>query len=175
MSTFQYNQIAIEDVAAAVAAWVDQETVSDYFYSICNEYDRESAKNPHPRNWENSKMRRLLQVNERLKLTQHLSKEIGEDFFKKYTYPPLITYLTLTCFDQLGQPANWTLFNQWIESPKKTTEREAIIRTITVGDKLQFSKALYEAYQKMYGVKNSFYNFLRNVMPAMRGNRSSVR
>lgn len=79
-------------------------------------------------------------------------------------YPQLITYLRLTCFDQLGQPGNWMIFSDWLTSKKKKVEREQVVKNIANSDNLEFTKNLFLKYQEIYGVKNSFFNFLSSVI-----------
>ncbi len=56
-------------------------------------------------------------------------------------------------------------FNDWLNSKKKIEERELIISRIQETDKVKFSEELYLGYQKIYGVKNSFYRFLKEILP----------
>lgn len=80
-------------------------------------------------------------------------------------FDALMYYLLLTCFDLLGQPADWVPFSTWLESGKKTEERKAAVEKIPVGsDAVEIAKNLNKAYQSIYGVKNSFYHFVRHVL-----------
>lgn len=45
-------------------------------------------------------------------------------------------------------------------------ERNFVISKIKEKDKMKFSEQLYLAYQEIYGVKNSFYRFIRDIIPS---------
>lgn len=96
-----------------------------------------------------------------------LVQDVGEN---GWTHPwryfdALMYYLLLTCFDLLGQPADWMSFSTWLESRKKAEERNAAIANIHAGsDAVAIAKHLNLAYQSLYGVKNSFYHFVRDVL-----------
>lgn len=79
-------------------------------------------------------------------------------------YSGLQNYLILTCFDILGQPSDWLDFNSWLKSAKKKEEREKIFSRIQVLDKNEFIIQVNNEYQSIYGVKSSFYKFLREII-----------
>lgn len=91
--------------------------------------------------------------------------EADDEPIKRYLYPPLIEYLRLTCFDQLGQPGEWMTFDNWSNSKKKANERQEVTSNIKATDKVEFSKEIYKSYQLRYGVKNSFFKFLNETLP----------
>lgn len=111
----------------------------------------------------------------RLRLAQQLLEESdnlagreGYDFDgEKWWYHPrhereaLVAYLLLTCFDFLGQSRRFITYGDWIKSKKKayTDEKNEIINSITEqsGD-IELCSLLYEKYQSIYGVRNSFYS-----------------
>ncbi|MBB4080799.1 hypothetical protein GGR28_003434 [Lewinella aquimaris] len=74
-------------------------------------------------------------------------------------------YLKLTCFDKLGQPAEYMLFNNWIKSKKAKEERAIILSELNGLSVENSAEALYNYYLKIYGVKNSFYRFITEVLP----------
>ena len=47
---------------------------------------------------------------------------------RPYLDDPLVSYLYLTCFDRLGQPANWLDFGPWLESSDCEDERNTILQ-----------------------------------------------
>ncbi len=167
MNTFNSYQNIIEKLHRSISSWITLEECLDYFKEICNELDAKQNKNPDKDHWKKSRLRILIEVHERIELTEHMKTEMNNEkgvIMKRYMYPPLITYLRLTCFDQLGQPDSRHPFNSWLISTKKEEERMNIISEIEESDKILFSKKLYEGYNKIYGVKNSFFRFLREII-----------
>lgn len=165
MNTFNSYSSVIKKFHKTISHLVSEETCLAYFEKICNEYDLKNQNKPHKDHWTNSKVRSLLEVFERLELIELLEKESTNEkseFQKKYSYPPLITYLKLTCFDQLGSKANYKTYDGWIKS-KKNLERDDLINSSE--DKLELLKDVSEEYIKLYGVKNSFFNFLDEIIP----------
>ncbi len=165
MSTFESNAIPIKKLYDSISVWIDEKIFMDYFSKICDEFDRDWNKDSRKNHWKSAKVRVLLHIHERLELISHLKNEIGDSFFKRYKYPELITYLYLTCFDQLGQPSNWMTFDSWIKSSKKKQERQEAIEKANHLSKLEFAESLFNFYHVRYGVKNSFYKFLREILP----------
>lgn len=165
MSTFENNIIPIKKLHISISKWVDEETTLKYFNAICDEFDNKWKIDLQKNHWRNSKVRKLLQVHERIQITDKLNEDIGEEFIKRYLYPQMITYLRLTCFDQLGQPSEWMTFDNWLKSKKNRQAKEQIISEVQHLEKLEFAEALYLRYQELYGVKNSFFNFIRNILP----------
>ncbi|MEO4014117.1 hypothetical protein [Pseudomonas rossensis] len=98
-----------------------------------------------------------------LKRLQH----VGE---RGWTHPwryfdALMYYLLLTCFDLLGQPAEWVPFSEWIVSKKTADEREkAVDSTPPNADPVAIAQHFNAEYQSIYGVRMSFYNFVRNIL-----------
>lgn len=82
--------------------------------------------------------------------------------YKDYT--ALRFYLALTCFDILGQPTDWMDFQSWLISSKVKEERETIIDKNSTKKGTEFIKSVYSEYTQIYGVKNSFYRFMREVI-----------
>jgi hypothetical protein len=165
MSTYEYNLTPIKILYSSISNWVDEETHYRFFKRICDEFDSKWKIDFKKNYWRNSEIRKILQVHERLNLTDTLNEDIGDDFLRRHMYPQLITYLRLTCFDQLGQPANWMIFSDWLKSKKKKDEKTRIFESIEAVNKLEFTEKIYQEYQKIYGIKNSFFNFIKNVIP----------
>lgn len=122
--------------------------------------------------WGRSLPNRIIKVNNRILLVQDLLAKINnaDNFLQVYMYPGLITYLVLTCFDQLGQPVSgWIFFPDWIKSSKLESEVQKSIAKVNdrYSDELFEIKcsALYGEYHSIYGVKNSFYRFINEILP----------
>lgn len=167
MSTFDSNIVPIEKLAKSVEEWVDNETVLRYFKKIFDKHENKWRNNLKADHWGKALVRKLLQVHERIKFTEFLESHITDEFETQYYYPQLTTYLRLTCFDQLGQPIKWIYIGDWLKSNKKRikNEREQIIENIEYSNHLEFAQKLQSEYQKIYGIKNTFLNFINNVIP----------
>jgi hypothetical protein len=105
-------------------------------------------------------------VIQRLGLCELLSDpSIGKKLFTHLR--PLRIYLYLTCFDRLGQPADWLDFGAWLNSKKHTAERQMAIKNIPGNLRTeQMAQKLYDGYTKIYGVKSSFYRFINEILPS---------
>lgn len=178
MSVYESNFKAIERLYSSVNQWIDEDLYYSKFEKICNDYEASwsnNYKNDYETfgkndlksiSWKDALPRILLQINERIMLTDCIYENIEKDFFSKYLYPPLINYLRLTCFDLLGQPAEWMQFDSWLNSNKKKEEREQIIATIKFSNSLDFTKKVYSEYLKIYSVRSSFFRFLNEILPS---------
>lgn len=81
-------------------------------------------------------------------------------------HEPLVTYLLLTCFDRLGQPTEWLDFGAWLKSKRHKDERkEGHQAAGRVADLTGACQMLHSHYLALYGVKSSFFRFLREVLP----------
>lgn len=122
-----------------------------------------------------SSISKIQKIHNRILLIRDLRAKIAnaDNFTQVYMYPGLVTYLYLTCFDQLGTPANgWCLFPNWIESKKHRKEVEEIVdesrnefKTDNLVGIKSIAKEIYNGYHSLYGVKNSFFRFLREIIP----------
>jgi hypothetical protein len=121
-------------------------------------------------------------VKDRLILVNHLNN--AEHHFKGRLYPrylsanrleyPLYknyfglkTYLLLTCFDILGQPDEWLDFNNWLNCknrPEIVIEKNKIFEKVKFKDPVKDISQIHQEYNKIYGVKNSFFSFVKNVI-----------
>jgi hypothetical protein len=82
-----------------------------------------------------------------------------------YLDDPLVSYLYLTCFDRLGQPAEWMDFGAWLESSKCENEREIVLKEASAAESLNESiRTAYRRYCAIYGMKSSFFRFLREIL-----------
>ena len=155
MSSFEGNRVAIKKLYNSISKWVDEDECFTFFENIFNEYDKRCKKDIRGNHWRDSLPRKLLQVHERIKLTDTLWDDltVESSVEKRFGYPSLLTYLRLTCFDQLGQPNPWMTFNNWLNSKNQKKEREFVISQIQETDKVKFSEELYLGYQKQWFVK----------------------
>jgi hypothetical protein len=80
----------------------------------------------------------------------------------------LVVYLLLTCFDRLGQPAPYSTFEQFLRSKKASHKRlrEDALKSVVETDYISTALILNQAYNKEYGVRNSFYRFIEDVLPS---------
>lgn len=125
-----------------------------------------------------SLINRILKVHNRIILIRDLAAKMSyaDNIIQVYMYPGLVTYLYLTCFDQLGTPIKgWYFFPAWIDSTSCESEVEDVINSATEKfgiDDFDERKAMiqdvYNQYHEMYGVKNSFFRFLREILPEER-------
>jgi len=79
-------------------------------------------------------------------------------------FSALRIYLALTCFDILGQPDNWTDFSSWLKSKSHLPERSTIFAKYDKEDSQNAILSIYEEYQNIYGVKRSFFKFIREIV-----------
>lgn len=107
---------------------------------------------------EQSLLGQLMTVADRLELVQRLSISKSPALLVDQ-YEPLVVYLMLTCFDVLGQPAQWRDFRSWLNG------KEASKVSLAGSSPIEQSKQLYEAWAERYGVRNSFYRFMNEVLP----------
>jgi hypothetical protein len=107
---------------------------------------------------EQSLFGQFMTVADRLDLVRRLSvSEYSKLLLDQYE--PLVVYLLLTCFDVLGQPVQWQDFRSWLNG------EEASKVSITGTSLVDHSKQLYDAWADRYGVRNSFYRFMNEVLP----------
>lgn len=76
-------------------------------------------------------------------------------------YSSLTNYLSLTCFDILGQNREHVEFLSWLNSKKKIHIDERSLESSDEENTLEEKmKQLYQKYILLYGTKNSFYDFI---------------
>ncbi|MBX7227964.1 MAG: hypothetical protein K1X55_18165 [Chitinophagales bacterium] len=122
-----------------------------------------------------SAISKIQKVHNRIFLIRDLRAKIAnaDNLTQVFMYPGLVTYLYLTCFDQLGAPANgWRFFPNWMESQKNRKEVEEIVNesrnkfnSNNLSGIKSIAKEIYNKYHSLYGVKNSFFRFLREIIP----------
>jgi len=115
--------------------------------------------------YDESSLRVVFAVTSRLDLINLLkSEEVSRQLF--HNWEPVIVYHLLTCFDLLGQPEAWIPFDSWLSSDTHKATREKLIsENNSELNKADFSKRLYQGYQGLFGVKNSFFRFISEVLP----------
>ena len=77
----------------------------------------------------------------------------------------LVSYLLLTCFDALGQHDRWTDFNTWLLSAEYKSEREKALEDCPDQGPVACTKHLFDSYNRSYGARRSFMNFIDHVLP----------
>lgn len=116
---------------------------------------------------------RLRLAQQLLEESDHLEGRDGYDFdSEKWWFHPrhereaLVVYLLLTCFDRLGQLQKYISFADWLKSKKAVyvTERNTVLTSLSSNSSpVETAHKLAEAYQDIYGVKNSFYQGILNL------------
>lgn len=116
--------------------------------------------------FDKSALRVIFAVTERLNFINTLKEEdVSRKLF--HHWEPLVVYHLLTCFDLLGQPHSWKTFDAWLTSSNNLQERKNATDKIDAEySKVEYAKNLYQEYQNIYGTKNSFFRFIREVLPA---------
>lgn len=81
-------------------------------------------------------------------------------------FDALRNYLLLTCFDVLAQPSDYLSFRDWLSAKKTHKERSiALDRASVETDLIEKIKTVYQEYLAIYGTRNSFYRFVRTILP----------
>ena len=168
LPTYQSNKIPVEKLATSIERWITKTEVHNYFELLFEKHEKKWRNNLKKDHWKSSVARKLLQVHERVKFTEFLERQITDEYETRIYFPQLITYLRLTCFDQLGQPAKWSTFVNWLFSKKSKAkiEKEIIVNSLNTKDPLEISNLTYLGCNAIYGNKNSFFNFVNNVISA---------
>lgn len=175
----ELNQVIIDKLYSEyLSNIIDEKLYSEILFNLSQSLKQKTVdKSPRLSNSEliKSPAFRVLKVYERLKLIKEIKGQY--DTFGNMEiinlFPGLITYLLLTCFDQLGQSkSGHEFFPNWVSSKTKEKEHERNRITSKLNSEgincesseFLFSLRLYEEYHKIYGVKNSFVNFLKNIL-----------
>ena len=118
---------------------------------------------------ERSRLNLITTVTERLELARVLeSDEVALPLGQQWE--PLTTYLMLTCFDRLGQPAMWRDFSSWLSSKSCQIERQCPAAIQSGDDATSAALNLHRLYCDLYGTRSAFFRFLREILPeAARG------
>lgn len=75
-------------------------------------------------------------------------------------FTSLRIYLTLTCFDILGQKDSWMDFGSWLKSEKTQQERSVIFEKHQEKSLNDTLINIHSDYLSIYGVKTSFMSFI---------------
>lgn len=109
--------------------------------------------------------KRILEQGEQLRspaLTRHEDDGWSHPYLQ---HDALVNYLLLTCFDILGQPDEWLPFTSWLEASKTKCERDEAVSLISPSaTPIEIAKKVYKKYSEVYGVKNSFYRFMDEIL-----------
>lgn len=107
----------------------------------------------------------LVTVAQRLDLCRKLAGHGGADLIGTHQRN-LVIYLLLTCFDRLGQPAPYLTFENWLTS-KKSKHRQQRDDALagSASEPVAQARALSRAHTAEYGVRNSFFRFMDEVLP----------
>jgi len=116
---------------------------------------------------------RLLLAQQLLEESDHLEGMNKYDFdsekwwfHSRHEREALVVYLLLTCFDRLGQLRQHISFPEWLKSTKEVyvTERNKVLNLLSTNSSpTETAQKLFEVYQNIYGVKNSFYKGILNL------------
>lgn len=117
--------------------------------------------------WEATFQYQIDSVLYRLWFVEKLSDILNESKEKIILAEPingLITYLLMTCCDKLGQPYEFTAFNDWLKSKKSIhlkQKDEALkkIDELRIIDPIEISKELAKMHLSYYGTAKSFHKF----------------
>lgn len=104
-------------------------------------------------------------VAQRLDLCRKLAGHESADLIHTHQRN-LVVYLLLTCFDRLGQPAPYITFEQFLSSKKLRHRelRDKVLLGCSGANPLESAAALNTLYIEIYGVRNSFYRFLEEIL-----------
>ncbi|MBI5213832.1 MAG: hypothetical protein HY957_10775 [Nitrospirae bacterium] len=153
----------ITRVYYTVIGYIDRKDVTDALTIVA--FHPETGERLYNEDAENSQYGRIVIVAERLNLVSELQRapvahHLWIDQF------PLIVYLLLTCFDNLGQTDDWVDFNKWLTSNRKKDERDKVVNSLNPGvSAIEITKEIYSYYNKEYSVRTSFNNFIDNMLP----------
>lgn len=155
------------------------------FDKLENELSKKNTEITRRKLFIKSTLFKILKTCQRLFLIKELKDDKINGGTRQFLYPGLITYLMLTCFDQLGQSKTGFLpFNSWLDERKLPNANDQTFEKIkvwlksedlkeSVEDKvnenaesfIDFVKTIYSDYNAIHGVKISFFYFLDNILP----------
>jgi len=180
MSIYENIKVSInKNHSEYLHEYIDANEYNNKFEKKCSELEEELDQldnNKRINHFQKSLLNRVIKVNNRLLLIRDLINQLHTTAnpTQMSTYPGLITYLLLTCFDQLGQDKKGhSFFPDWIRSSKIKKERDEIISKVAKEEdpsdedgnaNLNFIDKVYRGYHKIYGNKNSFMNFIDNLL-----------
>lgn len=152
----------IERTTQAVQPFLDSQTVENamrqFASQIRPQYQHKTSE------FERNPLSVIFSVLERLELALGVSTQPTNAPGWVRT-EPLQSYLLLTCFDRLGQPAEWMDFGTWLTTKASADTVSDLARRQPKLDRLAFTKNLYAEYQSVFGTKNSFFRFVQEILP----------
>lgn len=103
-------------------------------------------------------------VVERIDLVDRLSEaELIQNL--QHHHEALVAYLLLTCFDRLGQPADWLSFRDWLLAAGAAEHRRSAVAELGAEeDPLRIAERLHDSYIRRYGTGTAFHRFLNRVL-----------
>lgn len=164
MSTFENNKVPIDKLCESTKLWISSSEVHEYFRKLSIKYDQKWQNDFHDNHWASAKFRTILTVHERIQLTDKLKLLEGESKINQIEITPLRTYLLLTCFDQLGLRKEWLTFDSYLAANKTKKVINEILEQSKGDSELIRLKNIYESYKLNYSVKNSFMNFINEIL-----------
>lgn len=187
MNIYDNNLTSIEYLySESLNKYFEKDDLFKRLKFISDEFDKEveniegRLKNNH---FKKSCLHKIFKVHERVRLVRDFENQLAKDagILRRFMYPGLKTYLLLTCFDQLGQDdKGWRFFPVWLNSEKCKRERDEILLCTKLEENVvdtignanpRFIESVYNKYHEIYGVKNSFMNFLRYLLPQDQKNK----
>lgn len=133
--------------------------------SLAKELDKEvSDKIWGENHWLKSKFRLILNVHERIELTDRLLDFQKRDKLNNVQVLPLRIYLLLTCFDQLGQRDAWYSFTDFLEAKKFKKQISDYLEDASEKTEIQRIQYLNRKYNELFGVRSSFMRFINEVI-----------
>lgn len=158
-----FHDTAISELADILSGIVEPPVIAKALRNIAAQYRVQdmgltAAQRASPANT-------FVTVAWRLDLCRKLAGYAGADLIGTHQRN-LVVYLLLTCFDRLGQPAPHLPFENWLDSKKQKhrQQREAALVDVAP-DAIAQARALNRAYIAEYGVRNSFFRFMDEVLP----------
>lgn len=180
MSIYETIKVSInKNHSEYLSDYIDAREYNRKFKLKCNELELELDQmdvNKRINHFQKSLLNRVIKVSNRLLLIRDLINQLrtSANPTQMISYPGLITYLLLTCFDQLGQDEKgFRFFPHWLKSSKTKDERDEILNKVSKEDNpmdehgnpnLDYIEKVYDNYHKIYGNKNSFMYFIDNLL-----------
>jgi hypothetical protein len=160
---FEVSPTLVENTIKIVGDLLDRETVAIAIGKAASEIRPQYMFKTSE--LDRSRLSVISTVVERLELCSRLGDPaVAEQLFTHYR--PLVVYLLLTCFDRLGQPADWIDFGAWLRATDKAEERMRVAPILNQLDEpAGIASRMYDSYNQRYGVHHSFFRFLRAVIP----------
>ena len=163
-NAYEENKVPIDKLCESTKEWISSSEVHEYFRKLSIKYEQKWQNDFHDNHWASAKFRTILTVHERIQLTDKLKLQEDESKINQIEITPLRTYLLLTCFEQLGLKKECLTFDNYLAANKKKKEINEILEQFKDGSELNRIKAIYESYKLNFTVKNSFMNFINEIL-----------